>query len=413
MALPWLPMAEQRPTYPFDHHAPGFADDPWSVYRTLRDGCPVAWSDRHGGFWVVSRYEDVSRIARDDVTFSSAREVVLPRTGVGRLLPLNSDPPDLLRYRKALQRFFTVGSAEALAPEIRRYTTVCIDSFIERGEADMVLDVANPVPAMTTLHMLGLPIDDWRSCVEPVHAVSFHRAGDPAQEEAQRQVAGMRSRLAAIIEAEGTSFGPDSVIGHLLGVEAGGTIDHEELIDLVAMVVFGGLDTTTASLGNALMYLHEHPEAARRLREDPSLLPRAIDELLRHEAPVQGFARTVTQACVLGDQRIAKGETVFMLWASANRDPEVFADPDAVILERDPNRHLTFGIGGHRCLGATLARVEMRVMLEEIVRRLPDLEVVKASRPDTVGVVYGFARMAVRFTPGPIEGPADRSVYGL
>lgn len=192
------------------------------------------------------------------------------------------------------------------------------------------------------------------------------------------------------------------MISDLLGAEARGDISPEDVQALVMMVIFGGLDTTMAATSNALLYLHRHPDARQELIGRPDLLPTAVDELLRFEAPVQGFARTVTRDCVIGGQQIGAGETVFMLWASANRDESAFPEASRVVLDRFPNRHLTFGIGGHRCLGAGLARAEMRIMLEEVLQRLPDYRIVEGSveEPESIGVVKGRVRLPAVFAPG-------------
>jgi cytochrome P450 len=394
-------MPEQRPSYHFDHHTQEFARDPWSVYAELRARCPVAYSDAYGGFWVLSRYADVFEVARDDETFSSNREVVVPPTNVGKLIPLQSDPPALGLYRRLLMPYFSPRAVEALEPEIRAFTTRQIDTFIERGTCDLVLELTNPVPAMTTLRLIGLPLEEWHDYAEPIHTNSYTHPDNPLHGEALLRIQELGERVAAQIQARRTQP-RDDLISDLLRAEAQGEIGPEEVQALVMMVIFGGMDTTMASTSNALLYLYRHPEARQELIRRPELLPTAIDELLRYEAPVQGFARTVTRDCVVGGQPIKAGETVFMLWASANRDGAAFPQPDRVILDRFPNRHMTFGIGAHRCLGAGLARSEMRIMLEEVLRRLPDYQILEegVEEPESIGIVKGRVRLPVRFTPG-------------
>ena len=396
-------MTEPRncPAVRFDHHSPEFADDLWEIYGGLREA-RVAHSDTYGGFYVLSRYEDVYAAARDDETFSSDREVVLPATGVGRLIPLNADPPDLQRYRSALFPYFTQRAAEAMAPEIRRFTTTTIDAFIADGHCDLITDLAAPVPAMTTLELMGLPPEDWAILAEPLHDLIAYPTDDPRLESARAGVWAIRERFAAEVAARAAAPRTD-MITHLLGLEGEGTLSRDEVVDLLMMVTIGGFDTTMAAIGSALLYLDRHPDERRRLAADPSLLPAAVDEFLRFEAPVQGFARTVTRDIRIGGCPIPAGETVFLLWGSANRDPEAFERPDEMVLDRRPNRHLTFGVGGHRCLGAHLARVEMRVVLAETLRRLGDYTVVhdEVRWPRSVGILYGRAHILASFTPGP------------
>ena len=387
------------PVVRFDHHSTDFAGDPWSIYDDLREA-RVAYSETYGGFYVLSRYEDVWAAARDDETFSSDREVVLPPTGVGRLIPLNADPPDLQRYRSALYPYFTLRAAEAMESDIRRFTTTTIDAFIEAGRCDLITDLAAPVPAMTTLELMGLPPEDWAILAGPLHDLIAYPTDHPNHESARDGVWAIRERFAAGV-AERAAAPRDDMITHLLGLEAAGTLSRDEVVDLLMMVTIGGFDTTMAAIGSALLYLELHHDERRRLAADSDLLPAAVDEFLRFEAPVQGFARTVTRDIEIGGCPIPAGETVFLLWGSANRDPEVFDRPDEMLLDRQPNRNLTFGVGGHRCLGAHLARVEMRVVLEETLRRLGDYSVShdEVRWPRSVGILYGRAHIPATFTP--------------
>lgn len=398
--------AAARPEYRFDHHDPDFGRDPWSTYAEMRERCPVAWSDAYeGGFWVLSRYEDVFAVARDDETFSSDREVVLPATDVGRIIPLNSDPPDLKRYRRLLNPWFTLGAAETLEPRIREFATALIDGFIESGQCDLVRDLANPLPAMTTMALMGLPVDDWPVYAEPIHQSFYHRSGTPERAAAMAELMGLRPRMRDELEARRGSAG-DDLMDRLAAAQADGTIDAQEAEDLAVMVLIGGIDTTMAALSTAFLRISRDETVRQRLLDDAELLPSAVDEFLRIDPPVQGFARTVTADVEVGGQAMAGGDTLFMLWGSANRDEAVFPDADQLVLDRHPNRHLTFGIGGHRCLGATLARTEMKVVLSEVLRRMPDFHVDEAGlgHPETIGIVYGLTAEPATFSPGPRLG---------
>ena len=397
------------PLVHFDHHSVDFATDLWEVYDDLREA-RVAYSETYGGFYVLSHYEDVRAAARDDETFSSDREVVLPATGVGRLVPLNADPPDLQRYRSALYPYFTLRAAEAMAPDIRRFTNLAIDAFVSVGRCDLITQLAAPVPAMTTLELMGLPPEDWAILAGPLHDLIAYPSDDPKHESARAGVWAIRERFTAEV-AERAAAPRHDMITHLIGLEREGTLSRAEVVDLLMMVTIGGFDTTMAAIGSALLYLDQHPDERRRLAADPALLPPAVDEFLRFEAPVQGFARTVTRDIEIGGCPIPAGETVFLLWGSANRDPAAFDRADEMVLDRRPNRHLTFGVGGHRCLGAHLARVEMRVVLEETLARLTDLTIVgdEVRWPRSVGILYGRANIPATFAATPprsVVGPA-------
>jgi cytochrome P450 len=194
----------------------------------------------------------------------------------------------------------------------------------------------------------------------------------------------------------------DDLLTALVTAEAEGTIDGQEAEDLAVMVLIGGIDTTMAALSTAFLRIQREPGVRARLLDEPALLTSAIEEFLRIDPPVQGFARGIQRDCVVGGQALAEGETLFMLWGSANRDEAMFPEADEFHIDRHPNRHLTFGIGGHRCLGATLARVEMKVVLEEVLARLPDYLIDESGvrYPDTIGIVYGMVNEPATFTPG-------------
>lgn len=390
----------------FDHHSEEFAEDPWSVYRELRQRCPVLHCEAHGGFWVAARYRDVVRIARDDDTFSSADGVVLPSPGY-RVIPIDLDPPDFFPYRRILNPLFSPPAVEALEPRMRELAGELIDSFIARGTCDFIEDYASPLPAITTLQILGFPPEEWRDFAFPIHHSVFNtppeefESPEVAEKVANSQIR-MRERIREVLE-ERRREPRDDGITYIANAEVEGhRLTDDDIVDTVALILIGGLDTTTSAIGNALIYLSDHPDARRRLIEQPELMPTAIEEFLRYQAPVQGLARTVTRDTELRGAELAEGDKVLMLWASANRDDEEFADPDEVRLDRHPNRHVTFGVGVHRCLGSNLARAEFRVALEELLSRIPDFEVDRGGvvRGHDVGVVYGYTRIPARFTPG-------------
>ncbi|MGH2780426.1 MAG: cytochrome P450, partial [Thermoleophilaceae bacterium] len=196
----------------------------------------------------------------------------------------------------------------------------------------------------------------------------------------------------------------DDLVSDLVEAEVDGRpLNDEEIVALAMMVIFGGIDTTVAAIGNMLFYLDRDRELRRRLIDDRSLIPTAVDELLRYEPPVQGFARFLREDVEVRGQTLRRNEKALILWASANRDEEVFPEPDTVRLDRSPNPHLTFGIGVHRCLGAHLARAELQILLEEVLDRMPDYEIEHAGVEPTAsaGTVFERVRIPISFTPGP------------
>jgi cytochrome P450 len=387
----------------FDHNAPEMVHGLYKAYGELRGQCPVAHSRAHGGYWVLSRYEDVFQVARDDITFSSQRSGLVPPTDVGRLLPIQADPPDLERYRALLNPYFSREAAAGLEPFILKTADWAIDQFIERGRADLVTELANPVPAAATMHLLGLDPSGWRAFAEPLHDVMYSLAATPENKAAQSKVAAFTAQLVDEIDAR-IAHPRDDMISALLRSDYKGIkTTRDEVIDLVRMVIFGGMDTVVAALSNVFVQLGKHPDIRARLLADRELLQPAVEEFLRYEAPIQGFARYVTKDVTVGGCEIKQGETVFMLWGSANRDEKVFGETsEQLVIDRQPNRHMTFGIGGHRCLGSTMARVEMRIVLGRILDRLPDFEIDwdGVVHAQTVGSSYGRPNVPATFTPG-------------
>jgi cytochrome P450 len=393
-----------KPSTNFDQNSPEFAADPWSKYAELRSGCPVAHTDAHGGFWVLSKYDDVVKVAKDDATFSSVPTTVIPDSGVYNLIPLQSDPPDVQRYRMALMPYFSANSLKKYEPRVRQFTSSCIDAFIQRGDCELVTELANPVPSMTALEFIGFNPVDWHDFAGPLHQLSFSADGSEGRRQALLDIGKMDERITAAI-ADRRAAPRDDAISDLVAYEKNGVrFSDKELHGLVKMLLFGGLDTTMAAASNVLLYLSEHPELRQRLIDDPGLIPKAVDEFLRFEAPVHAFSRNVMKDTEIGGQTIRAGERVYMLWASANRDPDQFENPDEVDFERKPNRHLTFGIGAHRCLGAQLARMELRIMLEEVLRRIPDFKVdLKSVRqPTSVTIIWGRTSLPATFTPAAL-----------
>lgn len=397
-------MSDGRPRYQFDHHSAEFARDPWATYRELRSRCPVAYSDTYdGGFWVLSKYEDVRAASLAPAVFSSSeRDLLIPEVSAGWLLPVQSDPPATNGYRRALNHLFTVRAVRELEPRIREWTTQAIDAFAERGACDFVKDLAYPVPGKLTTLLVGWSEDGWPSLVLPVKAYTSRPDGDPTRDEAAAELGALRRRIVDNIELRRVEPGKD-LVSHLLATDLDGRgLTDDEIVALVMMVIFGGVDTTVAAIGNMLVYLDRDRDLRARLIKDRGLIPAAVDELLRYEAPVQGFCRFPLTPAVVRDQRIDVGEKVLLLWSSANRDEDVFSQPDEVQLDRSPNPHLTFGIGPHRCLGATMARTELRIVLEEVLARIPDYTIDGAGieRTDTAGTVYDRRRIPAQFSAG-------------
>jgi cytochrome P450 len=399
----------ERQTVDFDHHSAAYAADPWGTASRLANDCPVAWSEHHGGFWVVSGYEQVREAARDSKTFSSRHDLPNGCTALqgvnvpsveGRYLPIELDPPEQLEWRRLLAPRFAPAMAERLRPYMEQYCTWNIDRHIESGEIEFVMDFTSAVPAMVTLHLMGLPLERWHTCVEMTHKINYTVGADRLETFAKFDA---MLREIVTVANERRTEPRDDLLTTLVQMRIGGRLlSDEEIASACGTIVAGGIDTTSAVAAGALAYLSAHKEVRQRLIDDPTLLPQAVEEFLRFISPVTGLARTATRDVDLGGQRIRAGERLVLLWHGANMDESVFKKATDVDIARNAEGHVTFGFGAHRCLGSSIARVDLPIMLGHILRRLPDFEIVPggAIRYPSIGVSNNYIAMPARFTPG-------------
>jgi cytochrome P450 len=288
-----------------------------------------------------------------------------------------------------------------MEPEMRAIATELIDGFIERGEADIIKELTTPLPARVILRLLNFDESRWPEWVVYVHTLIHGAEGgeDPAAVRPKMRDAIMNEmrRRAEL----GTPA--DDMVGSILnGTVEGRELRPEEKFGYVLLLLFGGMDTTSGLTGNALVEMCRNPDIKQQLIDNPDLLDTATEEFLRHSSPTQGLARTVSRDTEFHGQQLKKGERVLLLWASANRDPNAFEEPDELKLDRHPNRHMAFGVGQYRCLGSNLARSMFKVMITEILRRLPDFTMIddEPDRYTDAANVYAPRSLRIRFTPG-------------
>lgn len=413
--------SSERPTIDFDHHSAEFADNWREVTSDLRTKCPVAWTEAHGGYWVVSRYDDVKTVALDDETFSSDNDMLNERDGHQgtaiprapmQLIPLEVDPPRFGKYRTLLNPQFSPKAAEPWRPFLEQAANALIDRFCASGECDIVHDLASPVPAMLTMKLLGLPLADWEDVATPFHEISW---AVPGSEMYQRAIEGIFRVLGRLSEelAKRRDAPAEDLLTFLLESKIDDEpLSEEEILKICFLQLIGGVDTSTGLLSHTFAWLSEHPEEKQRLLDDPELLKRATEEFLRWTSPAPALARTVTTETELGGQKLCPGDRLLLSWASANQDADTFDDPDEVNLDRWPNRHQAFGLGAHRCLGSNLGRVQFQEVLKVALRRLPDLKVdmAGAKRYPSLGQVNGYSALPATFTPSDplgVELPQD------
>jgi cytochrome P450 len=355
-----------------------FDPDDWDMrrnapmtYAAMRERCPVAHSTSLGGFWTIARYEDVFAAARDPATFSSASGVMIPPLEFdARLLPMESDPPFHSDLRRALISFFSPRQIEPLEPLVRSLANDLLDPMLTEGIHDLSSDYAWRIPTAMTCHLLGItPLDQFHEWAEQI---VYGRAKDPESAAVASQAAW--SYIDRVVEARESQPGTD-LISAVLGAHVQGRrLSRKEAADTSFFLFLAGLDNTAFAIRASLLSLAEERSLRERLREEPALLPSLVEEWLRLSSPVPGLCRLTTRDVELGGVAVPAGERVYLMWGSANRDPREFVDPDALIPDRLPNRHMAFGVGIHRCLGAPLARLEIRVAIEQVLTRARDLD---------------------------------------
>lgn len=389
---------------------------PHELFARLRAEAPVHWYQNPDGtgYWSVFRHADIHRISHDSETFSSARggvyinpDQVVP-LDVMRTMMLVMDPPQHTRYRKILAKVFTPASVAKLEEGIRARVTRTIDKFIETGSCDFVSDVAVPIPLGVLMELMGVPEDDMQTWFDWTERIE--KAVRVSESSAALDVFGeMGGYLAQQIERQTTEAVEDSLVMRLRNAEVDGEqLNELEIVAVFGLLAFAGNDTTRNTTATGLLTLLNHPEALQELYADPSLLPGAIEEILRWTTVVQWFARTATRDVEVGGKAIAEGDKIVMWYGSGSRDEAVFADADTFDIHRPKPDHQAFGGGGrHFCLGASLARLELRVTFEEILRRMKDIEL--AGTPELVPShwAHGLSAMPIRFTPGPRLGLDD------
>jgi cytochrome P450 len=407
-------MTEPRvcPVIEFDHHSPELALDPWAVYKELREKCPVARTDAWGGFKVVTRYRDVVAVAKDTATFSSYHDV--DGTGNGyqgvtipapmvRSVPVEMDPPEHTKHRKLLAQVFSPAATESRRGRIEEICRGFVAEVADRGHCDLVDDIATPIPAAVTLEMLGMPIERWHRYAIPMHQTSYATPGSDEYQEALEGIGWILDDVHREIRRRREEHDyRDDLLSQLLTAEVDGErLSDERLLEMAFLVIVGGLDNSTSLLANVFLYLHHHPEDRRRLRGNLELTHTAFEEFLRFYSVTQAEARTATRDTEIAGYPIAEGERVFIVWASANRDPDVFDAPDSVVLDRSPNRHLGFGWGPHRCIGAGLGKEIFSSALQATLQGLGEYRVIEEEvvKYPTASLAYGYSRMPAVFTP--------------
>lgn len=378
-----------------------YAGDPEPVYAWLRANAPVYWDERRR-LWGLSRHEDVLAAEKDPQTFSSAKGS-RPNTDPDPSM-INHDAPRHTRQRRLVYKGFTPKRVAALEPHVRSVVTQIIDRVAPLGRCDFVKDVATPLPMVLIAEMLGMPDADRDSLQEWSDRVI---AGADGPENVTDDVTEAFGEFVTYITTtvEDRRHRPvDDLISVLVHAEIDGErLSEEELIFESLLLLVGGNETTRNVISGGMDALVRHPDQRAKLVDDPSKIAVGVEEMLRWVSPILNMKRTATRDVEMHGQTIHEGDQVILMYSSANRDEAVFDEPQRFDVERDPNPHLAFGFGPHFCLGASLARLELNVMFEELLRRLPDMELVPGQDlgRSRSSFIRGLTRMEVEFTPRP------------
>ena len=379
---------------------------PYEAFRTLRERAPVAWHPYKDGpgFLALTGYDEVYAVSRDSVTWSSeATGVNFDAPGpddfvdVRGVMMLMMDPPRHTALRALVSKGFTPRQVAKLNERITDMARDVVDSVIERGECDFVTDVAGALPSYVIAELLGIPLEDGHRLYELTEIMNTGGLGDPRATEAAVEMMTYSTELMARKRADPG----DDIATSLLQAE----VDERRLTDLdfntfFMLLINAGGDTTRNLVAGGMCVLMDHPEERAKLEADPSLLPTAVEELLRYVSPVIAFLRTAMKDTELRGVPVKEGDRVAMFYPSANRDAAHFADPDRFDVTRKPNPHVAFGGGGtHFCLGANLARVEASALVSEVLSRMKNMELAGPVERMPSTLINGIHSMPVRFTP--------------
>ncbi len=380
--------------------------DPYPLYATLRDRSPVHRSTLLNG-WLFTRHADVDAILRDHRRFASdPRKGALSRRQRAQLPPedefpmLILDPPDHTRLRALVNKAFTQRAVSAMEPRIRAVLGTLLDGVADPGAFDLVEAVARPLPVVVIAEMLGVPAEDrdrfgvWSTLrarmLEPTISLSERAAGVEAGKA-------FDAWFRPILEQRAAAPRDDVASALVPARDEGGRLSERETLNMLRLLVIAGNETTANLIGNGMLALLRNPDQLQRLRDDPDLIPAAVDELLRFDSPVQTDFRRVLADCEVNGFALRKRDNVVLSLGAANRDPAAFEDPDRLDVGRARNSHLSFGRGIHHCLGAALARLEGRIAFEMLLERFPRIELLDRRPRYRAGIVLrGLESLMVR-----------------
>lgn len=380
----------------FDAYDPGIAQHVFEVTGWARVQCPVARSDAHGGYWLVTSYAEVRQALSDPVTYSSRWGVGFPHKQSVMMPPIDLDPPLQKDFRRLLNGFFSRAGIVKYTDSIQALAEQAVDAIADRDEVEFMADFAAPFTA-AVLSQIILNLTDGELFARARRVTAGISRNDGVPESQKR---GELEQIVVQILARRAESGQrvdDTIDALLYGTVEGRPLTRDERVGALMILLMGGLSTTNAALTNIVKHITEIPGLEDRLRAE-EWSRRELDEFLRFEAPVGSLSRTVTTDTVLGDKQLRAGDVVVLHFAAANRDESVFPHADTVDLERDKNPHLAFGLGDHRCIGSNLARMQIDIGMRELLARIENVRLVPGSVLEReAGSGLGWVALPVRF----------------
>jgi cytochrome P450 len=401
--------------YHFDRHTAEYRMQFEAVTEEMHAKCPVAWTDTYKGHWVAAGSQAVFELARcpavsndhdltgerpayQGISIPLAKRARGVRGGI-----LEMDDPEHRTYRNVLNPYLSPAAVKRWQPFIDEVTRACLDEKIEEGRIDFVDELANVVPAVLTLAMMGIPLKKWAIYSEPTHAAVYTPEHSPDLErvvEMHRQMGvDLLNNMLEIRENP-----RPGIVNALFQMRIDGEpAPDNEILGNLGLVIGGGFDTTTALTAHAMEWLSENPEQRELLsRQRDTLLDSATEEFLRYFTPAPGDGRTFSDDVEVDGTQFKEGERLWISWAMANRDPAVFTEPNKILLDRKGNRHFSFGLGVHRCIGSNVARAVFKSMLTAVLDRMPDYHCDSDGtiHYETIGVIQGMRKLPATFTPG-------------
>ncbi len=398
----------EKLTIDFDHHDPAYRNDWPRSAQERATHCRVAWSNAHGGYWILSGHAEVAQAVSDPNTFSSAHLDPQKPWAKGILIPelpyalaLSESDPPIHHARRIIEApYFAPASVRKLTQVAERNIDEALAQVEARGELDFAYDFAMPVAAKTTMHLIGIDPEQWQLYMLSAHQASLLPTDHPDYpiDQIKKVQQLMRERL-----AERRAQPRNDIVSALAtGTALGRPLSEDEQIGMLSAAIFGGFGTVMSATLSALLWLEDQPAIRAQLLQEDAMIDRFSEEILRLNPPNHGTARTLGEDLELHGQQLKKGDRVLLSWVAANRDPAVFECPDELRLDRPNSKaHFTFGGGEHRCLGAPLARIEMRLMIRAVLTRLPDyrIERERLRYYPSFANTAGIASMPARFTP--------------